>query len=393
MLVPRDNCRYADIVVVGAGLAGAAAASLLGRRGFHVLLVDPRASCPPVFKAEKIEPDQAESIAELGLSDLLLSDGNRIREIRSYSNGTYLGSTKTTQYGLHYDTMVNALRQNLPATVEFELGRVCEIDNSEDVQVIHTDDGEKICCRLAVLACGLNGDLLTGLGLKRIWVQKPQSVAVAFNLARPDGRGFDFDSLTYSIASPRIGIDYISFFPLDQKLRANLFAFSDPTATWLQRFAREPNGVLRLLVPKLQRALGDYEIIGSIETASINLYRTEGIQPHGVVLVGDAAQNVCPSTAMGLRKIFTDLEILCSDSVLHWFSTPGMGREKLRTFSDNPRKLEADRKALLDAYYRRNACTAQSTRWRIHRARLRVEMEIGRVQRRLSGNAAQASAA
>lgn len=381
----REYDRSLDVVIIGAGLAGSAAAAVLGRQGWRVLLVDPRASCPPVFKAEKIEPDQAECIARLGLFDTLLSGASRIAEIRSYSNGRFLNRTSTAQHGIRYEAMVNTLRQNLPSTVEFKLGRICDIANSDDLQLVTADDGERIQCRLVVLACGLNGDLLQGLGLQRVSVQKHQSIAIGFDIARPGGSPFDFDSLTYSVASANTGIDYISFFPLGQDhaiRRANLFAFCQANAPWVRRFMRDPNGVLPIVLPKLHRALGEYRIQGEIEAGSIHLYRAEGEQPPGVVLIGDAAQNVCPSTGMGIKKIFTDVEILTSECVTAWFSTPGMDREKLRSFSDHPRKRETDSKALQDAFYRRNACMAQSTRWRIHRARLRLSMEFGRMQRR-----------
>jgi 2-polyprenyl-6-methoxyphenol hydroxylase-like FAD-dependent oxidoreductase len=58
-----------DVLIVGAGLAGAAAAAVLGRLGLRVALVDPRLVSPPVFKAEKIEPDQADLLRCLGLME------------------------------------------------------------------------------------------------------------------------------------------------------------------------------------------------------------------------------------------------------------------------------------------------------------------------------------
>ena len=58
-----------DVVVVGAGLAGAATAAVLGRQGLRVALVDPRPVSAPAFKAEKIEPDQADLLRELGLME------------------------------------------------------------------------------------------------------------------------------------------------------------------------------------------------------------------------------------------------------------------------------------------------------------------------------------
>ena len=48
-----------DVLVIGAGLAGSAAAAVLARSGLAVTVIDPNAVFPPLFRAEKIEPDQA----------------------------------------------------------------------------------------------------------------------------------------------------------------------------------------------------------------------------------------------------------------------------------------------------------------------------------------------
>jgi hypothetical protein len=56
-----------EVIVVGAGLAGTAVAAVLGRQGRRVILVDPRPSYPPVFKAEMIDQEQVYLLRKLGL--------------------------------------------------------------------------------------------------------------------------------------------------------------------------------------------------------------------------------------------------------------------------------------------------------------------------------------
>lgn len=389
--MPPEEGRHADIVIVGAGLAGAAAATVFGHQACRVVLIDPHLHCPPVFKAEKIEPDQAESMAALGLGDILAS-ASRIREVLSYSNGNYLGTMQITQYAMRYDDMVNSLLEKLPAGVDLVLGRAFRIYNSDESQLVITDAGEKVRCRLVVLASGLNADLLCGLQLRRVCIQKHQSVATGFDVMSKNGAPFNFDAMTYSVADPNTGIDYISFFRMGETMRANLFAFVQGNCPWMLRFVREPNRLLPMLVPKLGKALGDYQILGPVVSGNIHLYRTEGHKPDGVVLIGDAAQNVCPSTGMGLSKILTDIEVL-SDCVPSWFSSAGMGKDKLRQYFEHDRKRSTDAQAVFNAHYRRNACTARTARWRIHRARLRIQMELGRVQQRLSGRVQSSRAA
>jgi 2-polyprenyl-6-methoxyphenol hydroxylase-like FAD-dependent oxidoreductase len=262
--------------------------------------------------------------------------------------------------------------------VQFKLGRVTQIVNSNDLQTVRLDDGSQLTSRLLVLACGLNGDLLPDLNLKRNWIQKSQSLALAFTLERPDGAPFAFDAITYSLASAEVGIDYLSLFPVNGTLRANLFGFPAEDSSWVQRLVRYPNREIPRLFPRLSRAIGTYRAIGKVETAWINLYRTEGEAPPGLVLLGDACQNVCPSTGIGVLKVLTDVEVL-RDCMPGWFQGEGMDKQKLRSYFEDPRKKAVDRKALQTALYRRNATLEQSTKWRIHRARLSFERQIQRL--------------
>ena len=368
------NSTSADIVIIGAGLAGVTAASILGRN-WRVILVDPRASCPPVFKSEKIEPGQAAMLRKFGLLETLLPRAPRIREIQSYYRGRFFKITPTEQYGLHYSVMVNTLREALPGGVQFKLGRAVNVLPSSGTPCVMLDSGEHLSCRLVVLACGLNRELLGSLNLNRVWIQKKQSIAVGFSLTRPSGEPFAFDALTYTVRSSQTGIDYVSLFPIEHTLRANLFAFPAPDNSWLLRLHRDSARELPEMIPKLARAIGEYGVASKVESSIIDLYKTEGDPAAGVVLIGDACGNVCPSTGLGLTKIFTDVDVL-SDWVPRWFQTEGIGPEKIGKFFRDERKTSADAKALRSAFYRRNACSARSLKWKIHRTKLRLSVEI-----------------
>ncbi len=365
-----------DIVVVGAGLAGAAAAIVLGRQGWRIILVDPSLSHPPIFKAEKIEPDQVRLLRELDLLDPLLPHAGAIREVRAYYNGRFFGSSTTEQYGIYYSDMVNALRACLPSRVQFIPERVVQVANSDDWQRVLLAGGQKLTCRLVVLACGLNSTIPSSLGVNRSYIQKQQSVALAFTIARLDGRPFSFDSITYYSVSPVLGIDYLTLFPMGLAMRANLFAFPAANDPWVREFIHQPMQGIEKCFPELQRIIGKFRVTSKVENALIHLYRTEGQPPPGIVSIGDAFENVCPSTGMGLTKILTDVDVLCSQCVPVWFGTAGMGTEKLKSFFNNARKCTVDLKAIRNAFYRRQASTGRSLRWRVHRTRLHLTMRF-----------------
>jgi len=361
---------------VGAGLAGTTAAAVLRRQGWRIILVDPSPTFPAVFKAEKIEPDQVALLRKFELLGLLLPHAGSIREVRAYYNGRFFGTSSTEQYGIYYGDMVNVLRAHLPSTVQFMPKRVVQIKNSADLQRVRLDDGQELTCRLVVLACGLNDTIPSSLGLKRSYIQKQQSVALAFNIARADASSFDFDSITYYSVSPRLGIDYLTLFPVSRSMRANLFAFPGENDRWVRKFIQDPMRGIQNCFPELQRVIGKVEITSKVENALVHLYHTEGEPPPGVAVIGDACANVCPSTGMGLTKIFTDVDVLSSRCVHSWFETAGMGIEKIASFFNHPDKRAVDSRALENAFYRRQASIGRSLRWRIHRAQLHISMRF-----------------
>ena len=60
-----------DVVIVGEGFAGAAAAILLSRAGFHIATIDKHAVCRPEFRAEQIVGCQVDNLDRLDLLSLI----------------------------------------------------------------------------------------------------------------------------------------------------------------------------------------------------------------------------------------------------------------------------------------------------------------------------------
>src|SRR5437762_603267 len=104
----------ADIIIIGAGLAGATAAALLARQGRRVVLIDRWTSYPSCFKAEKIEPDQADLFRKFGLLPALLPAAGHIRGVVGAEDGRVIGTRRIEQYGIFYHDMVNLIRNTLP---------------------------------------------------------------------------------------------------------------------------------------------------------------------------------------------------------------------------------------------------------------------------------------
>jgi len=355
-------------------MAGATLAAVLGQQGQRTILVDPRPISPQVFKAEKIDRQEASLLRNLGLLDHLLPHSSRWTQVRVGYNGRIFKTLRTEQYGIQYADMVNAMRANLPPVVDYRQERVELIANSSDVQRVKLSGGEELTSRLVVLASGVSCGLLANLKLRRRVVQKDQSLIFGFNVvASPTP--FDFDSVNYYSVSPSTCISYLTLFKVRKTMRANLFVYRSVSDPWVRDFILEPDQMLRRYLPMLSRVTGEFRVTGKVESGRVDLYCVNGNPQPGVVLIGDAFQSVCPSTGLGLHKILTDVGAL-SACVPSWLATQGMGADKLADFYNNPHKLAADSVALQRAHNERCVSIDTSVRWQIHRFFLHLKWQL-----------------
>jgi 2-polyprenyl-6-methoxyphenol hydroxylase-like FAD-dependent oxidoreductase len=359
-----------DVVIVGAGMAGAVSARLLARQGLSVVLVDPLPRCAPCFKAEKIEPDQRELLEKFGLMECLVPLSGKIREVLEAKDGRMLKRLELQQNGIRYHDMVNALRDQLPAEVDFRLGRVHDVAASADRQRVLLADGSELETRLVVLASGTASQLASRVGPPRQSIQSEQSVSFGFDVARCDGRAFPFDSVTYYPDGHESAVGYLTLFLIGSVMRANLFTFWPLRDDRAAAFVREPRAALDLALPRLTRLIGEIDVVSRVESARVDLFRVEPRPQAGLVPIADAFQSVCPSTGTGLSKVLTDADVLCHEMVPEWLSSPGLGADKVARWYEHSRKRGVDLMSLSGAAYRRRVALDESLRWRIHRARV-----------------------
>lgn len=348
-------------------MAGAVMASLLARKQIAVTLVDPRPQFPPLFRAEKIEPDQADLLRKLGLFDVVEPVIAPIREIWRADRGRVHFRRPIEQYGMRYHDMVNAVRNALPGNVDFHLGTVDQVVADAERPRVRLATGEEMSPRLVVLASGTTAELARSLGVEREPVTKGISLAFGFDLRRPDGAPFPFDAVTYHPDSMRSRVGYLTLFRTRETLRANLFVYWPAQDEETRTFTKNPGTTLDRLLPGLRRVIGDYEISSRIETCRIDLYRVDAPVRPGLILAADAGQSVCPTTGMGLSKVLTDADVLCHDCIPGWLATPGMGEEKVGQFYAMARKRETDAEAWSAAWRGRELATGTSLKNRARR--------------------------
>jgi 2-polyprenyl-6-methoxyphenol hydroxylase-like FAD-dependent oxidoreductase len=356
-----------DVLVVGAGLAGAAAAAVLARSGLAVTIIDPYPTFPPLFRAEKIEPDQAALLQTLGLLDVVKQKTRVIHEIIHGHAGRVVHRRQIEQFGISYCDTVNQVRSQIPPEVEFKLSRVEKLHADAVAPRVELADGSVYEGRLVILASGMTGRLHEQLAVQKQMVQEELSMAFGFMLERTDGQPFAFDAVTYRPTSYASKVGYVTLFRMGNAMRANIFAYWPAKDASTKELLREPAATLPRLLPGLEQVIGDYAVQGKIEPFKIDLYRMQDCARPGVVLIGDAYQSVCPSTGTGLSKVLNDVQILCQECVPQWLKQPAIPASTIAGFYEHARKNAVDDHSLQQALRGRMSVLDNSLHWKLRR--------------------------
>ncbi len=103
------------------------------------------------------------------------------------------------------------------------------------------------------------------------------------------------------------GVDYLSLFPIDETMRANLFLFSHIRAPRLLTLSRRGMAALFDLLPGLRPWLNDCEWVGDVATFPVELYKYVNVLRGGVAVIGDSFRTSCPAVGAGLSSALVDV--------------------------------------------------------------------------------------
>jgi 2-polyprenyl-6-methoxyphenol hydroxylase-like FAD-dependent oxidoreductase len=335
--------RHTDVVIAGGGLAGSAAAAMLGRAGIDAVLVDPHPVYPPDFRCEKLDGVQLQTLRLTGLADAVMPVSTPDQECWVARQGRLVDKLPGEQQrGIRYDTLVNTMRSQIPTGTEFIQAKVTDIATSPGIQTVKLSTGEEIDARLVVMATGLNVGIRQKLGIDREVISPGHSISIGFDI-QPMGRpAFPFPALTYFTERAADGVAYITLFPIGSTMRANMFVYRDMQDPWLKQFRDQPRETLCSLWPKLREIMGEFAVTSFVQIRPVDLYVTKGYRQDGVVLVGDAFSSSCPAAGTGARKALVDIERLCNVHIPLWLASAGMGEAKISAFYDDPIKRACD---------------------------------------------------
>jgi 2-polyprenyl-6-methoxyphenol hydroxylase-like FAD-dependent oxidoreductase len=359
--------RRTEIAIAGGGLAGSMAAAMLGRAGVDALLVDPHPVYPPDFRSEKLVDSQIRVLHKTGLAEAILQAATPEGEVWIARFGRVVEKRRHGQHNILYETLVNRARALIPRGTHFIHGKVVSIATGAERQEITLSNGEEISARLVILANGLNIGLRHKLGMRDDLISPCHSISIGFGL-EPSGRAdFDFRALTFYSEHPNDRTAYLTLFPIGSAMRANLFVYRDLHDPWVRKFRESPRETLLATFPSLRSLTGDVEVTDSVQVRPVDLRQTECYLRDGLVLLGDAFSTSCPAAGTGVDKVFTDVERLCNGHVPRWLTSPGMGKEKIAAFYEDPVKRACDAHSLRQAYHMRSLSIEDGFVWRARR--------------------------
>jgi 2-polyprenyl-6-methoxyphenol hydroxylase-like FAD-dependent oxidoreductase len=331
-----------DVAIVGAGAGGALAAAMLGRAGHRVCLIDPAREVGSQFRCEKLEAAHIGALRRAGLLDAVSGQGERYDTIWIARQGHLVERRPRTEYGFDYAQLVTALRELVPTPVSRIVDQVTAVTPGADASALTLAEGQALSARLVVLATGLQPALAESMGMSRRVVSANHSISIGFDVA-PVGRPrFDFDALTYFGEHPEHRVSYITFFPVQGHIRANLFVYRDRNDPWLADFRRDPGAAIAAVLPRLHKLTGPFEILDTPRMRPVDLVDTVGLDKPGVVLIGDAFSTACPVSGTGAAKALVDAERLCNGFVPRWLKQRDITAADIAGFYADPEKVASD---------------------------------------------------
>lgn len=310
--------RY-QVVVVGAGLVGAAAALALGRRGLRTALVERQ---PPAVPGDTwdtriyaISPASQHFLESIGAWERL--DVKRVQPVyRMDVGGDAGGSVRLDAYEsgvpqlaaiLESGRLQHALWQALEADGNVALhcpASIARQVREQDVTRMTLDDGTTLEADLVVGADGASSAIRAWAGIGATSTPYGQSGVVAnFECERPH-RGtafqwfFDHDILAWLPLAGGDGGNRMSIVWSTPPSHADALVALDGAelARQVQAAGHEQLGELRLITPAAAFPL--------------RLIRVEHAVAPGVALIGDAAHGVHPLAGQGVNLGFGDAEAL-----------------------------------------------------------------------------------
>ena len=189
---------------------------------------------PASFRCEKLAGDQLALLRGLDLFHCLTAVGKPIYEMHVARFGRLVDHQKSEEWGFLYEDLVNSVRGHLPAAVDFVVGHVADIATGPERQTVTLAMATRSRRASWCLPRDTAMPSATRSASSRKVIRDAHSLSLGFSLAPADGNTFGFPGLTYYGDRLAERIAYVSFFPVGETMRANLFCYRGHDGAWGQ---------------------------------------------------------------------------------------------------------------------------------------------------------------
>jgi len=312
---PQVNCRALDnnfdVIVIGAGFCGSIIALKAAELGLSVRILDGQEDYPDEFRAEKLEPDQFEALEDLGLIDLVRPRAeNFIAEVHALKGKREKIIPCHKHRGMDYSATVNSFRKELREQELLVIEKIEQVHDTPAGCEVVLPDGSSFRGKLCVVATGVSKGLRKSLGLQMHARNALISTTFGFDIEPASDEHFPFQAFNVYPERFTSGLQYLTFFPIGDRMRCNLFTCWKPGGIKAKRLRTETLAELRARFPGLVERIGPFRISSKVQVFTTHYYRQSVSHLNSVVLVGDAYQSVSPATGVGLSKCLSDVQSL-----------------------------------------------------------------------------------
>ncbi|MCP3065723.1 FAD-dependent monooxygenase [Myxococcus sp. K38C18041901] len=345
-----------DVVVVGGGPAGCAAAAALAQLGQSVLLVDAGVDRHKQLSGELLHPTGVHALRELGFSEVI--DAWLSRPVRGFAI-FYASPARvvvlpykdgTTGLSLEHVALAAPLLEAVvrkPGVTLLAGARVTSVEHNDErgVRLRFQHDGviQEVRARLLVASDGRASPVRRMLGISESYTRISTMLGLCVDsacLPRPE-HGHKF------VGGPLYALAY-AIQPGVARVMVDL-----PLGTTSQTLKERPELLATLppaLVAEIRRAL---EATSTLRMASNDARLSERVWKGSAVLVGDAASCCHPLSGSGMTSCFQDARALQDALRCHPRDMP----RALEQYARVRRPAQRTRVALASSLY--SACAGQ----------------------------------